>query len=199
MIGRLYYRTSYGQNILIHSLEASKVAGRIALELDVNVDLAKRGTMLHDIGKAIDFEQEGSHDDLGAALCRKYGESEELINCIMAHHEDEEPETVEAVIVKVADAISSARPGARKESVELYLKRLEKLESLAQSFEGVEQAYAIQAGREVRVLVRPEDVKDDGMQKIAQDIAQLIEQEIDSPGEVKVSLVRETRVSSVAH
>ena len=199
MIGRLYYRTSYGQNILIHSLEAAKVAGRIALELDVNVDLAKRGSMLHDIGKAIDFEQEGSHDDLGAALCRKYGESEELINCIMAHHEDEAPETVEAVIVKVADAISSARPGARKESVELYLKRLEKLETLAQSFEGVEQAYAIQAGREIRVLVRPEDVKDDGMQKIAQDIAQLIEQEIDSPGEVKVSLVRETRVSSIAH
>lgn len=198
-LGRLHYRTSYGQNILHHSLESAKIAGRIAHELGVNVNLAKRGTILHDIGKAIDFEQEGSHDDLGADLCRKYGESEELINCIMAHHEDEAPETVEAVIVKMADAISSVRPGARKESVELYLKRLEALESLAMSFEGVEKAYAIQAGRELRVLVRPEDINDDGMPKVAQDIAVEIEKELDYPGEVKVSVVRETRASSIAH
>ena len=198
LIGRLHYRTSYGQNILQHSLESAKIAGRIASEMGVDVNLAKRGTMLHDIGKAIDFEMAGSHDDLGAEMCKKYGESDELINCIMAHHEDEAPETVEAVIVKMADAFSSVRPGARKESVDLYIKRLENLEALALSFEGVEKAYAIQAGRELRVIVRPEDVKDEGMPKVASDIAKEIEQQLDYPGEVKVSIVRETRASSIA-
>jgi len=199
MLGRLNYRTSYGQNILDHSIECSKIAGIIADRLGVDVELAKRGAVLHDIGKAIDFVQEGSHDDLGAEICRKYGESAEVLNCIMAHHEDEEPDTVEAVIVKVADALSSARPGARKESVELYLKRLESLEKIAMEFDGVDKVYAIQAGREVRVLVRPEDVSDDGAYKLSQDIAERIEREMDYPGEVKVNLVRETRAVAIAH
>ena len=199
MLGRLNYRTSYGQNILDHSIECSKIAGIIADRLGVDVELAKRGAVLHDIGKAIDFVQEGSHDDLGAEICRKYGESAEVLNCIMAHHEDEEPDTVEAVIVKVADALSSARPGARKESVELYLKRLENLEKIAMEFEGVEKVYAIQAGREVRVVVRPEDVNDEGAYKLSQDIAERIEKEMDYPGEVKVNLVRETRAIAIAH
>jgi ribonucrease Y len=199
MLGRLNYRTSYGQNILEHSLEVSKIAGIIADRLGLDIELAKRGGVLHDIGKAIDFVQEGSHDDLGAEICRKYGESEEVINCIMAHHEDEEPDTVEAVIVKVADALSSARPGARKESVELYLKRLDNLEKIAQEFDGVEKVYAIQAGREVRVMVRPEDVSDEGVYKLSQDIAERIEKEMDYPGEVKVNLVRETRAIAIAH
>ncbi|MEK9726839.1 MAG: ribonuclease Y [Candidatus Margulisiibacteriota bacterium] len=199
MVGRLNYRTSYGQNILDHSIECSKIAGLIADRLGVDVDLAKRGALLHDVGKAIDFVQEGSHDDLGAEICRKYGESPEVINCIMAHHEDEDPDTVEAVIVKVADALSSSRPGARKESVELYLKRLENLEKIALEFDGVEKVYAIQAGREVRVIVRPEDVTDDGVYKLSQDIAERIEKEMDYPGEVKVNLVRETRAIAIAH
>jgi ribonuclease Y len=199
MLGRLNYRTSYGQNILDHSIECSKIAGIIADRLGVDVELAKRGAVLHDIGKAIDFVQEGSHDDLGAEICRKYGESAEVLNCIMAHHEDEEPDTVEAVIVKVADALSSARPGARKESVELYLKRLESLEKIAMEFDGVDKVYAIQAGREVRVLVRPEDVSDEGVYKLSQDIAERIEREMDYPGEVKVNLVRETRAVAIAH
>jgi ribonuclease Y len=199
MLGRLNYRTSYGQNILDHSIECSKIAGIIADRLGVDVELAKRGAVLHDIGKAIDFVQEGSHDDLGAEICRKYGESAEVLNCIMAHHEDEAPDTVEAVIVKVADALSSARPGARKESVELYLKRLENLEKIAMEFDGVEKVYAIQAGREVRVLVRPEDVSDDSVYKLSQDIAERIEREMDYPGEVKVNLVRETRAVAIAH
>tara|TARA_Y100001935_G_scaffold255378_1_gene268061 strand:+ start:1837 stop:3360 length:1524 start_codon:yes stop_codon:yes gene_type:complete len=199
MLGRLNYRTSYGQNILDHSIECSKIAGIIADRLGVDVELAKRGAVLHDIGKAIDFVQEGSHDDLGAEICRKYGESAEVLNCIMAHHEDEEPDTVEAVIVKVSDALSSARPGARKESVELYLKRLESLEKIAMEFDGVDKVYAIQAGREVRVLVRPEDVSDEGVYKLSQDIAERIEREMDYPGEVKVNLVRETRAVAIAH
>ena len=199
MLGRLNYRTSYGQNILEHSIEVSKIAGIIADRLGVDIELAKRGGVLHDVGKAIDFVQEGSHDDLGAEICRKYGESAEVINCIMAHHEDEEPETVEAVIVKVADALSSARPGARKESVELYLKRLANLEKIAMEFDGVEKVFAIQAGREVRVMVRPEDVSDESVYKLSQDIAERIEKEMDYPGEVKVNLVRETRAISIAH
>ncbi|MGC6367032.1 MAG: ribonuclease Y [Candidatus Marinamargulisbacteria bacterium] len=199
MVGRLNYRTSYGQNILDHSVECSKIAGIIADRLGVDVDLAKRGALLHDVGKAIDFVQEGSHDDLGAEICRKYGESPEVINCIMAHHEDEDPDTVEAVIVKVADALSSSRPGARKESVELYLKRLENLEKIALEFDGVEKVFAIQAGREVRVMVRPDDVTDEGVHKLSQDIAERIEREMDYPGEVKVNLVRETRAIAIAH
>lgn len=198
-IGRLYYRTSYGQNMLNHAAESAKIAANIAELLGVNVELAKRGALLHDIGKAIDFEQGGSHVDLGDEICRKFGESEEVINCINAHHEDESPETIEAVIVCVADAISSARPGARRESVEMYVKRLEKLEALAKSFEGVDKAYAIQAGREVRVVVKPDEVDDPGAHKLAHDLAVKIESELDYPGEVQVSVIRETRAVGVAH
>ncbi|NBV42085.1 ribonuclease Y [bacterium] len=198
LLGKLHYRTSYGQNILAHTLEAAHIAGIMAEELKVNVALAKRGTMLHDIGKAIDFETGGSHDDLGKEICEKYGESEEVINCIMAHHEDEDPDTIEAILVKMADAISAARPGARRESMETYIKRLEKLESLALGFEGVEKAYAIQAGREIRVVVKPDEIDDPSMHKLAFDMAKKIETELDYPGEVKVSLIRETRASSVA-
>jgi ribonucrease Y len=198
LLGKLYYRTSYGQNMLAHAIECGILASNMADLLGVNRDLATRGAVLHDIGKAIDFEQGGSHVDLGDEICRKYGESEEVINCINAHHEDEEPDTIEAVIVCVADAISSARPGARRESVEKYIKRLEKLEALAHSFEGVDKAYAIQAGREVRVLVRPDEIDDPGSQKLAHDIATRIESELDYPGEVKVSVVRETRAVGIA-
>ena len=199
MMGKLHYRTSYGQNILSHSLESAHIAGVMASELGVNISLAKRGAMLHDIGKAIDFEQEGSHTDLGKDICEKYGESDEVINCIMAHHEDEDPDTIEAVIVMMADAISSVRPGARRESMDTYIKRLEKLEALANGFRGVEKAFAIQAGREVRVIVRPEEVDDDAAQKLAFDMAQRIEAELDYPGEVQVSVVRETRAVGIAH
>lgn len=197
-VGRLYYRTSYGQNMLTHSIESAQLAAHMAELLGVNVDLAKRGALLHDIGKAIDFEIGGSHVDAGDDICRKYGESEEVINCINAHHEDEAPETIEAVIVCVADAISSVRPGARRESVETYIKRLEKLEALAKSFEGVDKAYAIQAGREIRVVVKPDEVDDPGAHKLALDMAKKIESELDYPGEVQVSIIRETRAIGVA-
>lgn len=199
LLGRLRFRTSYGQNILSHSLEAAKIAGKMAQALGVNVNLAMRGTVLHDIGKALDFEQGGSHDDIGKEICEKYGESDEVINCIMAHHEDEEPDTIEAVLVMMADAISSVRPGARRESTEMYIKRLEKLETIANSYECVEKAYAIQAGREIRVVVKPDAVDDAGIHKVALDIAKQIESEVDYPGEVEVSIIRETRAHGVAH
>lgn len=198
LMGKLYYRSSYGQNILYHSLEAAHIAGIIAAQLGVNVKLAKRGAMLHDIGKALDFEREGSHTTLGKEVCEQYGESAAILNCIMAHHEEEPPETVEAIIVMVADALSSVRPGARRESVETYVKRLEKLETISKQFEGVENAYAIQAGREIRVIVNPEDVNDDTTHKLAFDIAKKIEKEVDYPGEVKINIIRETRAISVA-
>jgi ribonuclease Y len=198
LLGKLHYRTSYGQNILAHSLEAAHVAGVMASELGVNVQLAKRGALLHDIGKALDFEKEGTHTELGKEVCEKYGESAEVINCIMAHHEDEDPETIEAVLVMIGDAISSARPGARRESIETYVKRLEKLEGLATSFPGVEKAYAIQAGREVRVMVKPDEIDDPAAHKLAFDMAKKIEEELDYPGEVKVSIIRETRAVGVA-
>jgi ribonuclease Y len=170
----------------------------MAAELGVNVNLAKRGAMLHDIGKALDFEQEGSHTVLGRDVCEKYGESAEILNCIMAHHEEEPPDTIEAVLVMMADAISSVRPGARSESIERYVKRLENLEAIANSYDGVEKSFAIQAGREVRVIVRPDDVDDKSANKIAFDIAKQIENEVDYPGEVKVSVIRETRAYSIA-
>ncbi|RAP32502.1 ribonuclease Y [Candidatus Marinamargulisbacteria bacterium SCGC AG-414-C22] len=198
LMGKLHYRSSYGQNILYHSLEAAHIAGIMAAQLGVNVTLAKRGAMMHDIGKALDFEREGSHTHLGREVCEQYGESPEIINCIMAHHEEEPPETVEAILVMVADAMSSVRPGARRESVDAYVKRLEKLETISKAFEGVDNAYAIQAGREIRVIVNPEDVNDDATHKLALDIAQKIEKEVDYPGEVKVNIVRETRAIGIA-
>ena len=198
LLGRLKFRTSYGQNTLQHSLEVAEISSLIAQELGVNYKLAKRAGLLHDIGKAIDFEQEGTHAQLGADICKKFGESEEVVHAIRAHHEDIELETVEAVIVLVADAISAARPGARKEAMEAYIKRLEKLEAIASSFEGVERSFAVQAGREVRVMVSPEDIDDKGTAKLARDIAKKIENELEYPGQIKVSLVREMRVQELA-
>jgi ribonuclease Y len=193
LMGKLYYRSSYGQNILYHSLEAAHIAGIMAAQLGVNVKLAKRGAMLHDIGKALDFEREGSHTTLGKEVCAQYGESDEILNCIMAHHEEEPPETIEAILVMVADAMSSVRPGARRESIETYVKRLEKLEMTAMAFDGVTKAYAIQAGREIRVIVNPDNINDESTYKLAQDIAKKVEEQVDYPGEVKVAVVRETR------
>lgn len=198
LMGKLNYRTSYGQNILKHSLEAAHIAGIMAAQLGVNVTLAKRGAMMHDIGKALDFEREGSHTTLGRDVCEQYGESAEVLNCIMAHHEEEPPETIEAVLVMVADAMSSVRPGARREALEAYVKRLEKLEAIANEFDGVVKAYAIQAGREIRVIVNPENVKDESTHKLAFDIAKKVENHVDYPGEVKVAVVRETRSESMA-
>ncbi|MBQ8159139.1 MAG: ribonuclease Y [Clostridia bacterium] len=198
VLGRLKFRTSYGQNVLKHSIEVSHLAGLMAAELGADVTLAKRAGLLHDIGKAIDHESEGTHVTLGAELCRKYHESAEVIHCIMAHHNDVEPETVEAVLVQAADAISAARPGARRESLENYIKRLEKLESIATSFPGVDKCYAIQSGREVRILVKPEDVNDEGTKVLAREVAKRIEKEMEYPGQIRINVIRETRATDYA-
>jgi len=193
LLGRLKYRTSYGQNVLKHSLEVAHLAAVMAAELGANVKLAKRGGLLHDIGKAVDHEVEGPHIQIGADLAKKYRESNEVIHCIQAHHGDIEAQSVEAVLVQAADAISAARPGARRETLENYIKRLEALEEIANSFSGVDKCYAIQAGREVRILVKPEDVDDAGMHLMAKDIVKKIEKDLDYPGQIKVSVIRETR------
>ena len=193
IMGRLKYRTSYGQNCLKHSLETSYIAGLIAGELDVDVATCKRAGLLHDIGKAMDFEIEGTHVSIGVDLCKKYKESEAVIHCIEAHHGDVEYKSIEAMIVQVADAISSSRPGARRESLENYIKRLEKLESIATEFKGVQSCFAIQAGREIRVAVKPEEVDDDGIVVLAKEIARKIESELEYPGQIKVNIIRETR------
>ncbi len=193
LLGRLKYRTSYGQNVLKHSLEVAHLAAVMAAELGANVKLAKRGGLLHDIGKAVDHEVEGPHIQIGADLAKKYREGNDVIHCIMAHHGDVEATTVEAVLVQSADAISAARPGARRETLENYIKRLEALEEIANSFSGVDKCYAIQAGREVRILVKPEDVDDAGMHLMAKDIVKKIEKDLDYPGQIKVNVIRETR------
>ena len=198
ILGRQKYRTSYGQNVLNHSIEVAHIAGLMAAELGVDVTLAKRAGLLHDLGKSIDHEVEGSHVQLGADLARKYKENPVIVNAIEAHHGDVEPKTVIAVLVQAADAVSAARPGARRENVENYIRRLQKLEELTGTYPGVDKAYAIQAGREVRIMVKPEVVTEDNMILMARDIAKKIEEEMEYPGQIKVNLIRETKAIEYA-
>lgn len=198
LLGKMKFRTSYGQNVLKHSIEVSHLSGLIAGELGVDVTMAKRAGLLHDIGKSVDHEQEGSHVQLGVALCRKYKENDLVINAVEAHHGDVEPTNIISIIVQVADAISAARPGARRETLETYIKRLQKLESIAESFKGVEKSFAIQAGRELRIVILPDEVDDAGLVLLARDVAKKIESELEYPGQIKVNLIRETRAIDYA-
>lgn len=198
LLGRLKFRTSYGQNVLEHSIEVAKISATIAEELGADIRLARRGGLLHDIGKSIDQQMEGSHVEIGVNACKRYKENKEVLNIIGSHHGDEEPTTVEAVIVQAADAISAARPGARRETLESYIKRLETLEGIANSFEGIEKSYAIQAGREIRIMVKPEVIDEDKMLLMSRDIAKQIEENLEYPGQIKVTVIRETRSTDYA-
>lgn len=198
LLGRLKYRTSYGQNVLKHSIEVATLAGIMATEIGADAKLAKRAGLVHDIGKAVDHEIEGTHIEIGMDLLRRYKESKDVIHAMSTHHGDYEPETIEAVLVTAADAISAARPGARRETLETYIRRLEKLEEIANSFEGVEKSYAIQAGREVRIMVKPEAVNDEQMHLMARNMTKQIEESLDYPGQIKVSMIRETRAVEYA-
>ncbi len=197
-LGRLYYRTSYGQNVLKHSLEVGHIAGMLAAELGANVQVAKRAGLLHDIGKAVDQTQDGTHIELGVELARRYGEKEEIVHAIEAHHDDVTANTIEAVLVKLADAISAGRPGSRRDTLEIYIKRLKKIEEIASSYEGIKQSFAVQAGREVRIIVQPDMFDDLASAKLARDIAKRIEEELDYPGQIRVTVVREIRTTEIA-
>lgn len=198
LLGRMKFRTSYGQNALKHSIEVAELSGHLAAEVGVDVRMAKRAGLLHDIGKAVDHEIEGSHVQLGVELCRKYRESALVINTVESHHGDVEPESLIACIVQAADTISAARPGARRETIETYTNRLSQLEEITNSFNGVEKSFAVQAGREVRIMVVPEKVNDDDMVILAHNVAKRIEQEMQYPGQIKVNVIRESRVQDVA-
>ena len=198
LLGRLNYRTSYGQNVLKHSIEVAHIAGIMAAEIGADIKLAKRAGLLHDIGKSVDHEMEGTHVEIGMDLLRRYKESKEVIHAMSTHHGDYEPQTIEAVLVTAADAISAARPGARRETLEAYIKRLEKLEEIANSYDGVEKSFAIQAGREVRIMVKPENVSDEDIHLLARDMTKRIEDELEYPGQIKVSIIRETRAIEYA-
>lgn len=198
LLGKLKYRTSYGQNVLNHSIEVSNLARIMAEELGLDAKLARRAGLLHDIGKALDHDMEGTHVEIGVEILKKFKENSLVINAVEAHHGDVEPQTLEAVLVQAADAISASRPGARRETLEAYIKRLENLESIADSFDGVEKSFAIQAGREVRIIVKPEKITDDQMTLLARDVSKRIEEEMDYPGQIKVNIIRETRVVDYA-
>jgi ribonuclease Y len=198
LIGRLQYRTSYGQNVLKHSLEVSYLAGLMAAELGADVRIAKRAGLVHDIGKAVDYEMEGTHIEIGMNLLKKYRESKDVIHAMSTHHGDYEPETIEAVLVTAADAVSAARPGARRETLDTYIKRLETLEAIANSYDGIDNSFAIQAGREIRVMVQPDKIDDDRMTLLAREISKRIEDELDYPGQIKVNVIRESRAVDYA-
>ncbi len=198
LIGKLKYRTSYGQNVLNHSIEVSNLARIMAEEIGVDPKIARRAGLLHDIGKALDHDMEGTHVEIGVEVLRKFKENELIINAVQAHHGDVEPKTIEAVLIQAADAISASRPGARRETLETYIKRLEKLEEIADSFEGVEKSFAIQAGREVRLIVKPDKISDDEMVIMARDVAKKVEDEMEYPGQIKVNVIRETRAIEYA-
>lgn len=198
LIGKLKYRTSYGQNVLNHSIEVSNLARIMAEELGLDAKLARRAGLLHDIGKALDHDMEGTHVEIGVEILKKYKENPLVVNAVEAHHEDVEPQTLEAVLIQAADAISASRPGARRETLEAYIKRLQNLEEIADSFDGVEKSFAIQAGREVRILVKPDKINDDQMTILARDVAKKVENEMDYPGQIKVNVIRETRIVDYA-
>jgi ribonuclease Y len=198
MMGRLKFRTSYGQNQLAHAVEVSKLAGILAAELGANVELSKQGGFLHDIGKAMDHNQEGTHAMLGAEFCKRYHVNPVVVNAIASHHHEVEQESIEAVIAEAADAISGARPGARREDLEAYIKRIRTLEEMSMSFQGVSQAYAIQAGREVRIIVKPEEIDDLESTRLARDVAKKIEETMQYPGQIRVTVIRETRAVDYA-
>ena len=198
LLGKLKYRTSYGQNVLNHSIEVSNLARIMAEELGLDAKLARRAGLLHDIGKALDHDMEGTHVEIGVEILKKYKENPLVINAVEAHHEDVEPQTLEAVLIQAADAISASRPGARRETLEAYIKRLQNLEEIADSFDGVEKSFAIQAGREVRIVVKPEKINDDQMTILARDVAKKVENEMDYPGQIKINVIRETRIVDYA-